>query len=201
MSEGANPWAALAREVAERPEGVVGLHVMSAINAALKPRQEAVSELVITIANVQASPDDVAAKIALGTAKRHWESTCQCTLTDSLLEEFTSEAAALRERRKTMPPTIESILACISGLTDYGYRLGGDLQGVLGTWHRLWASISTERLFDLNDEDRPLSVELRKQFEEKLGREMSGDEWAKLVAHAHNHSDTVMVEKLGGNRP
>ncbi|MES2941230.1 MAG: hypothetical protein V4772_00015 [Pseudomonadota bacterium] len=201
VSNGTSPWAALAREVAERPEGVVGLHIRSLVNANLKPKTDAVNALVEALATLQAKPDDDTAKKALDTAKCHWEEVCQTPLDDGLLADFAKDAAALTDRRKTMPPAIESIVADTSSLTDYGYKLGVDLSGVFGIWHRLWASISTERLFNLNEDNPPLSLELRKQFEEKLGREMSGDEWAKLVAQAHNHCDTVMVGKLKGKRP
>lgn len=48
----------------------------------------------------------------------------------------------LVERRLRHPPTLESIVQGVDGLSDVGYENGLHLLGLRGNWHRLWAAIA-----------------------------------------------------------
>jgi hypothetical protein len=65
--------------------------------------------------------------------------------------------------------------------------LGGDVDGLYGLWHRLWAALSMAQLWG-SPEFEDLPVALRAQFESLLGRAMTDEEYAMLAAHAHQHS-------------
>jgi hypothetical protein len=92
---------------------------------------------------------------------------------------------------------MDSILASRPATTDTGYRLGIHLEGLEGTWHRLWGMIVLVFGFgnDVGTDDGVAAV--RAQFEQLLGRGMSAQEWNALVAHAKNHHETVMKQALG----
>jgi hypothetical protein len=120
----------------------------------------------------------------------------QGQLTDEWMQRFSDDAAALVARRKTQPPAISSILADVGKDRDFGYELGGDMDGLYGLWHRLWAAISMAKLWG-SPEFEDLPVALRAQFESLLGRAMTDEEYARLTAHAHHHSETVMAQRFG----
>lgn len=92
--------------------------------------------------------------------------------------------APVEPRPRKGSPDMNGILASRPAITDTGYRLGIHLEGVEGTWHRLWAIIAlTCGLGDDVDQDDGVAT-VRAQFEQVLGREMTQSEWAALVAHA-----------------
>lgn len=99
------------------------------------------------------------------------------------------------EIRKS-PPRIEDLLNLNEISLDAEYDLAGTLGGVRGTWHRLWSVLSTQasQLFD--DEDviakyEELGIALRNEFEEKLGRVLSPEEFDKLKEDAMVHGAAV----------
>ena len=201
LAEGESIWTALARELAQRPDGVAALQVQSAINRAIKPSQEAVDRLVEALALQMEQPavDSLDREVAAATA--NWEAVCLTAMSDEMLMLFNQDAEKLVQQRRTQPPAFGQILEGLTDeITDYGYQLGGDLEGVRGTLHRLWAALSSERFFGTR-EFQELCVLLRAEFEQKLGRKMTATEWKKLVRHAHNHCDVVtlplMKEKPG----
>lgn len=201
IKPGDNPWLALAREVALRPDGPVALGVMSHINQTMRPREKAGERLVEAIAKSIEAPGTSALSEEIEAARAHWEAVCQTSLTDELMADFQQDAAKLVERKKTQPPEMSSILIHgAGGRRDFGYELGGDLSGLQGTWHRLWASISMIRLFGAQDHGE-LVPDLRLEFEGLLGRAMTIEEWDQLVAHAHHHCDTVMRPQFEDSPP
>lgn len=195
IEPGESPWLALAREIAANPDGPIALQAISGMNRMLRPRELASQRLVEALARNNIEPGELSIQGELEAAKAGWESTCDAPLDQSLLAQFEKDALDLIERRKTQPPTIESILGEVPGRTDYGYALAVDLGGLRGTWHRLWACISMERLFDTDDVESTVG-ELRTEFEQFLGRPINQQEWAQLVAHAHHHCDTVAKPRL-----
>lgn len=197
IEPGDNPWLALAREVAQRPDGPVALGVMSHINKTMRPREKAVERLLEALARDIEAPGTSTLSEEIAAARAHWEAVCQTCLTDDLMADFQQDAAKLVERRKRQPPEMSSILTHGAGdRRDFGYELGGDLSELQGTWHRLWASISMTRLFGTQDHGE-LAPDLRSEFEGLLGRTMTVEEWDQLVAHAHHHCDTVMRPRFG----
>ena len=70
------------------------------------------------------------------------------------------------------------------------------LEGLEGTWHRLWGIISLAFGFGDDIETDEGVAAVRIQFEELLGRTMTSPEWATLVAHAKNHHETVVKPSM-----
>lgn len=197
IQPGESPWLALARAVAENPEGPVALGVMSHINQAMRPRELAADRLVEALARSMEEPDALGVQSDIAAARIAWETMCDTAMTDETLELFSQDAAQLVENRKKSPPEMSRILLDgADGRRDYGYELGGDLSGLQGTWHRLWASISMNRLLGTDPEDAV--PELRAEFERQLGRPLAPVEWDQLVAHAHRHCDVVMRSRFQG---
>lgn len=191
VQPGESPWQALAQELANRPDGPVALGVMSHINKLVRPREKALERLVKAFAKNLEEPNAPGVQADIDLAKANWETVCETELTESLVAKFREDAAELVEKRKTLPPDMSQILLDgADGRRDFGYELGGNLTGLQGTWHRLWALISMNRLLgsDLDD----AVPELRAEFERQLGRPLAPVEWDQLVAHAHRHCDVVM---------
>jgi hypothetical protein len=98
------------------------------------------------------------------------------------------------DTRRNGPPPIESIIKDAAGRQDVGYTLRVHLQGLRGTWHRLWAMIGTAEIFGDTDDMAEGVSALRGQFEQELGRPMTSIEWQQLVDDARAHG-----KRLAGN--
>lgn len=195
---GEDIWTALARELLARPEGPVALGVISQINQATRPRQQAYSRLVEAYAKHIKDPGSAGVSAEIELAKTSWSEACNEDLSSPIVEMVERDAADLVEQRKTRPPELSAVLLDgADGRRDFGYELGGDLNGLQGTWHRLWALISMDRLFGHIGTSSAVS-ELREEFETQLGRSLAPVEWNQLVTHAHRHCDEVMKVRLPG---
>jgi len=190
-----SPWEAMAREVASNPDSPASLSIISQVNALMRPREKAADQLVAALADQLERPR-AEADAAVAAALKHWEAACQAPMASDTLERFQQDAAALLDRRRRQPPLLESIVEGVSGRSDVGYDMGIHLQGLRGTWHRLWASISMAKLWADAPEQQECVDTVRAQFEEALGRPLSAEEWSALEAHAHQHSETVMKPML-----
>jgi len=196
VQPGEDIWTALARELSARPEGPVALGVMSQINKGIRPRQDAYTRLVEACARKIEEPGNPAVSTEIDLAKENWSEVCKEDLAASTLKMAEEEAEDLVEHRLKQPPEMSRILLDgADGRRDYGYELGGDLTGLQGTWHRLWALISMDRYFGHTLPTADVS-ELRLEFEAQLGRELAPVEWHQLVEHAHRHSDKVMKPRF-----
>lgn len=193
---GESVWTAMARELATNPDSPASLNIMSAVGQAMKPRSQAVDQ-VVTALEAQLLENREQQRAAVQAAIQHWERECGTQMESSVLEDLGKYAHERIERRRRQPPAMESILASRPATTDTGYRLGIHLEGLEGTWHRLWGMIVLVFGFgnDVGTDDGVAAV--RAQFEQLLGRGMSLQEWNALVAHAKNHHETVMKPVLG----
>lgn len=111
----------------------------------------------------------------------------EATLTQEVMIGLKDEAVALVERRRRQPPPMESIVAGVGEPVDMGYELSLHLNGLRGTWHRLWASIAMGAMMGESPEQEETVLTVRAQFERLLGRSLSHDEWSLLSAHARDH--------------
>jgi hypothetical protein len=196
VQPGEDLWAAMARELATNPDSTASLHIQSFINRAVKSRADAALQLVEALAcQIEGKPEP-GAQAGIDAAIAYWEKTCGGNLPEALMKGFRKDAGELAQRRRRQPPPLESILVIDSAITDVGYEMGVHLQGVRGTWHRLWASISSVRLWGDSPEQHELVQALRAQFEALLGRAISQSEWKQLTEHANRHSDKVMKPLL-----
>ena len=191
VKPGEDIWSAMLRELASNPDSPASLRIMSAINRSLQPRNSAADQLVEALARQQEGDDNEGARAAVHAAKAHWEKACEATLDDALMAQFNQEARELVDRRQRLPPAVESIVVGVADRLDVGYSMGVHMEGLRGTWHRLWAAICTARLWNTVEPDDTVTV-IRAQFEALLGRALSAQEWEQLTAHAHIHCDTVM---------
>lgn len=183
VPEGTRVWEALAREVASHPDSPVSLHALSAVNKALRPRTDATEALVHAL-HAQMQQDGPMQQAAVQAAIAHWERTCGTVLESDLLADLRAQARQNVQRTRRAPVSMDSILEQRPDTTDTGYRLGIHLEGIEGTWHRLWAMLVLVLGFgDDVDEDEGVAT-VRAQFEHHLRRSMSSTEWAALVAHA-----------------
>jgi hypothetical protein len=190
-----SPWEAMARELASNPDSPASLSIMSGMNAVMRPRQQAVDQLVLALADQLERPGPVA-DAAVAAAVKHWEAACQGPLEPDTLKSMQQDAKEMLERRRRSPPSLESIVEGAGERSDVGYDMGLHMQGLRGAWHRLWASISMCRVWDDAPEQRECVAVVRAQFEQALGRSLTGEEWSKLEAHAHHHAETVMKPML-----
>lgn len=191
VKPGESPFLAMARELVERPDGVAALQVMSGINRFVAPRQRAVEQLVEALVDQIEKPESSLARAKVEAATAHWEAMCEGPMTSQLLADFRKQAQQLLEDRRKRPPPMGEILGTAAPRRDFGYEIGGDLGGIEGTWHRLWAAISMDRLMAM-PEQKSVAPQLRAEFEGLLGRPLADGEWRALVEHAHHHCDTVM---------
>jgi hypothetical protein len=99
---------------------------------------------------------------------------------------------------KNGPPAIEEVLQLKDPVEDPTYDVFGSLDGVKGTWHRLWSAMSLRHTTNLGD--RFLPDELLHEFETKFGRGLTPDEIQALDNHARQHAETVM-KPLWDRRP
>lgn len=188
-------WEAMARELASNPDSPASLNIMSAVGRAMKPRTQAVDQVVAALEE-QLREDGEAQRAALQAAIQYWERECGAQMDTSLLGDFQKSARERIERKRRQPPDMESILSSRPATTDAGYLLGIHLEGLEGTWHRLWGIISLVFGFGDDVETDEGVAAVRAQFEELLGRTMTPPEWDALVAHAKNHHETVVKPGL-----
>lgn len=193
---GEDIWTAMARELADNPDSPVSLRILSGMNRVIQPRNAAASQLVEALAQQLGDMDPQASQAAVDAAIAHWEKACGAQMTEALLEGCRADARELARDRQKQPPPIESIVAGTAQIPDVGYTLGVHSNGLRGTWHRLWASISTARHWGETQEMQRAVATVRDQLEQLLGRALSPLEWEQLTRHAHHHCDTVMRPAL-----
>src|SRR5205814_377821 len=111
-----------ARELASKPDSPTSLRILSAVNAAMRPRSAAVEQLVQALAEQLERPG-AEADAAVAAAAKHWLTVCQAPMTDELLQEWRREAAQMLDRRRRQPPPIQSIVEGVSGRSDVGYDM------------------------------------------------------------------------------
>ncbi|MDP3520637.1 MAG: hypothetical protein Q8S02_08445 [Hydrogenophaga sp.] len=188
---GESVWEAMARELASNPDSPASLNIMSAVGKAARPRTEAVEQVVAAL-EAQLHEDGEQQRAAVQAAIRHWERECGTQMGDALLQDLQKTARERIERRRRQPPKMESILSARPATTDTGYQLGIHLEGLEGTWHRLWGIICLVFGFGDQVESDEGVLTVRAQFEALLGRTMTPAEWSALMAHAKNHHETVV---------
>ncbi|TXI23098.1 MAG: hypothetical protein E6Q67_04985 [Roseateles sp.] len=193
------PWLAMARELAANPDSPASLRILSSVNASLRPRMAAVEQLLDALVAQLERPGPVA-DASVAAASRHWEVACDGELTAGILEDLKRDAAAIVDRMRSSPPPIESILADVCGRSDIGYDLGLDLEGLRGTWHRLWAAISMARVFGESPEQVDCVASFRAEVERQLGRVITESEWQQLQQHAFRHGDALAERQFGGRQ-
>ncbi len=116
---------------------------------------------------------------------------------DPFMVEFQEKAHELVCSRLRRPPKMEEVLGLNENVQDLQYDLAGLLGGLRGTWHRLWASISTRETFAEMGLEPDDTVDLiRQEFEGMLGRPLSQAEWNTLDAHAQRNYREVMKPTL-----
>jgi hypothetical protein len=182
-------WDLAARALAADPDSPLGLQVQSAFNRAVQPRVDAVQQLVEALA-LQIETPGAQAEAAVAAAIAHWEAATDSKLDESLLVSFREDAAALVESRSAGPPALESIVGDVDK-TDVGYEMRLHMQGLRGTWHRLWAAIAMGTMLGTGPAQLACIAEVRGQFEAELGRAMTQDEWDALERHALAHGAAV----------
>ena len=89
---------------------------------------------------------------------------------------------------------MESIVAGVGEPVDMGYDLSLHLNGLRGTWHRLWAAIALGTMMGAGDEYDETVTAVRSQFEQLLGRSLSPDEWLRLSQHAQAHGEAMQSQ-------
>ncbi len=187
-----------ARALASNPDSPASLQIMSAMRRALAPREQARNQLV-TALGLQMASGSEKDQAAVDAAIKHWEITFKGEMTDADLADMKAEACERDAQARRMPPKIESILETRPSTTDVGYQLGVHLEGLDGTWHRLWAIISLAHSFGSDIDGDDGVSEVRGQFERLLGRGIRSDEWDALVAHAKHHAETETTHREGSS--
>lgn len=176
-------WGRMARELASNPDSPESLRIMSAISSAVAPLEAAVDQVKEAIATQMTDPGP-AADAACDAAIGHWEKAAHGPMDQGLQLALRQEVREEITTARRGPPPVESILGSLGGRTDVGYDEGLHLQGVKGTWHRLWAMIGMANLFGGGEEHDRNVAELRGEFENVLGRSMSPTEWSALESDA-----------------
>lgn len=186
---GESAWLSAARELARNPDSPQALKLMSAVNSALAPAQKAAQQVVDALElQVDVRSPSQAQSAAVSAAIAYWEKVCGTPMNNSLLDDFRTEARQQAERKKNRPPQMSTILAPPPTRLDVGYGLGIHLEGIEGTWHRLWALLSLTFQWGDTPEGNTACESLREQFEQLLGRQLQPREWDALVDHARAHA-------------
>ena len=161
----------------------------------MRPSEEAIAALVEALA-LEIEQPGPEAETALAAAKvRYQVATDQPA--DPYLDEFRESARELIQRRLRRPPKMDEVLALDGSVKDTQYDIAGLLGGLRGTWHRLWASISSQALFsDMGLEPDDTVDLIRQEFEDQLGRPLSASEWSTLEAHAHRNYREVQKTSI-----
>jgi hypothetical protein len=180
----------MARELAARPDSPASLKIMSAVAEATLPRRRAVEQLVQAYTLQLQSPGPMA-DASVRAAERHWETVCGVPIDDDVREGLREDAAGSIARSRSKPPPVESVVAGLDAKTDVGYDLGIHLEGLRGTWHRLWAAIAMGASLGETPEQRECVATVRAQFESILGRALDTSEWSTLEQHAIAHGQAI----------
>jgi hypothetical protein len=188
IAPGESPWAALARELVLHPNSPTSMNLMSQVNTALRPSREAAEQLTKALAFALEHPGSPEAAGKIERARAAWEANSKVVLDEQTLRTFETDARELVRRRQARPPAIEDILGDTGERSDLGYDLGLTLEGLRGTWHRLWAALVLSKQMDLGDE---LALQLRSDLVKLLGREMTPAEWERLRALAHARAEQL----------
>lgn len=196
-----SPWEAMSRELAANPDSPASLSIMSGINALLRPRLRAVDQIVAAMAQRLVHPGP-AADAAVEAAIGHWERASGSPLPANVFADLEQDARERIDRQQRQPPPIERIVQGIGERGDVGYALGLHLEGLRGTWHRLWAAISLKHSGigdggDSREFDEAIEA-IRAQLESNLGRSLTVAEWVALEQHAIGHAERVLKPTLLG---
>jgi len=65
------------------------------------------------------------------------------------------------------------------------------MQGLRGAYHRLWGLIATSEALGDSDEVDQGIAQVRGQFEQLLGRSLTGSEWQTLATDAREHGRRI----------
>jgi hypothetical protein len=185
-----DPWSRAIRMLAANPDSPESLRIMSTVNACLRPSRQAVDQLVQAFAHQMVNPGEVA-DAAVQAATAHWESVCRSPLSAEVRQDLLEDATRLVARCRRTPPPIESVVAGVGDSHDFGYDLGLHLEGLVGTWHRLWAALALGRVMGESTDLRECVSIVRTQFEALLGRALTAGEWRVLEDHAHEHGSSL----------
>lgn len=159
------------------------------MNAALAPRSRAVQQLVDALeSQLQSAEPNQAHEAAVAAATAHWEKVCGGPMDAATLDLMREEASAQAAKKANRPPAMSSVLSATPEMTDVGYGLGLYLDGLEGTWHRLWALMSLTIQFGDDPDVDAGCAEVRQQFEKILGRVLTPQEWSSLNDHARRHA-------------
>jgi len=185
----------LVRELIERPESPTSLAVQASLERMIRPSEEAIAALIEALA-LQIEQPGPEADAAVAAAKLQYEAATGQPA-DPYLDEFRASAHELLQRRLRRPPKMEEVLGLNSSVQDLQYDRAGLLGGLRGTWHRLWASISSREMFaDMGLEPDDTVDLIRTDFEDQLGRGLSDKEWNTLEAHAVRNYREIMKPKM-----
>lgn len=187
-------WARMARELATNPDSPASLRIMSSMGASLAPRGAAAAQLEQALAHQIEYPGQLA-DAAVAAAVRHWEAACGGSMDPQLIDDMRQAAARQLEQRRAGPPPMESILPDVASRSDFGYDHRLHLEGLRGTWHRLWAIIGMESIFGDSEEHQQNVAALKAQFEEILGRALTEQEMGALRTHALKHGERVRLQR------
>jgi len=173
----------LVRELIERPESPTSLAIQAGLEKMLRPSEDAIGALIEALA-LQIEQPGPEADAAVAAAKVRYQAVTDQSA-DPFMDDFRRMAQELLQSRLRRPPKMEEVLGLNSPVRDLQYDLAGLLGGLRGTWHRLWASISSREMFaDMGLEPDDTVALIRKDFEDQLGRGLSEKEWNTLEAHA-----------------
>jgi hypothetical protein len=86
------PWEAMARELSSDPDSPASLRIMSAVNSALRPRAQAVDQLVDALADQEQQPG-ASADAAVAAARAHWRAA-GCRMRRQICNRFVSKHAS-----------------------------------------------------------------------------------------------------------
>ncbi|TWO71475.1 hypothetical protein FN976_11205 [Caenimonas sedimenti] len=184
LPDESSPFMAAARELARNPDSPASLRIMSEMKRVLAPSQRVVEELVQALCESIENPG-LTTNAQVAAAKARWEQVTGAQLDAGLMRKFEEDAHTELEDRMRRPPPLEQVLEQFDPAArtpDCGYKLGADLEGLQGTWHRLWALL---RLQASSKMDMTDGIEMvRAQFETLLGRGLQDVELARLTRHA-----------------